>query len=280
MGKTAQGAVWLDEKLLSPYDYWQFWRNTADADVGRFLKLFTDLPLEDIGKLESLPGAEINQAKIVLATEATAMLHGPEAAEAAAETAKTTFTAGLGGEDSSFFVTVGPMKLIDALVGLGFAESRKEAKRLIQQRAIKVNGQLVTDENYVIHAGEYAHITKGKKYHGVAHARASESDIALAVLRMASEQPHHVITYEELYRELPSRIQLTQFDEMPSLTRPNEKMWYQLVRNIRSHQHSPGNLVNLGYLEPIERVGYRATLEGLEFLRSLDDGEQTAIIHS
>src|SRR5947209_2967251 len=74
MGKTAQGAVWLDEKLLSPYDYWQFWRNTQDADVGRFLKLFTDLPLEDIGKLESLKGAEINKAKIILATEATAML--------------------------------------------------------------------------------------------------------------------------------------------------------------------------------------------------------------
>ena len=76
MGKTAQGAVWLDEKLLSPYDYWQFWRNTQDADVGRFLKLFTDLSLEDIGRLESLDGAEINQAKIVLATEATALLHG------------------------------------------------------------------------------------------------------------------------------------------------------------------------------------------------------------
>ena len=89
MGKTAAGAVWLNADLLSPYDYWQFWRNTADADVGRFLKLFTDLSLEDIGKLESLSGAEINDAKIVLATEATAMLHGREAAEAAARTAAT-----------------------------------------------------------------------------------------------------------------------------------------------------------------------------------------------
>ena len=94
MGKTAQGAVWLDEELLSPYDYWQFWRNTQDADVGRFLKLFTDLPLEDIGKLERLAGAEINNAKIILATEATAMLHGREAALAAEQTARETFVGG------------------------------------------------------------------------------------------------------------------------------------------------------------------------------------------
>src|SRR5215213_4134006 len=96
MGKTAQGAVWLNADQLSPYDYWQFWRNTADGDVGRFLKLFTDLSLEDIGKLESLPGAKINEAKIVLATEATAMLHGREAAQAAADTARETFEGGAG----------------------------------------------------------------------------------------------------------------------------------------------------------------------------------------
>ena len=91
--------MWLDEELLSPYDYWQFWRNTQDADVGRFLKLFTDVPLEEIARLERLPGAEINQAKIVLATEATAMLHGREAAEAAARTAAETFAGGGVGED-------------------------------------------------------------------------------------------------------------------------------------------------------------------------------------
>src|SRR5437764_2976648 len=96
MGKTAQGAVWLSAELLSPYDYWQFWRNSADADVGRFLKLFTDLPLDEIALLEGLPGAEINEAKIVLATEATAMLHGRTAAEAAAETARTTFAEEIG----------------------------------------------------------------------------------------------------------------------------------------------------------------------------------------
>jgi tyrosyl-tRNA synthetase len=99
MGKTAQGAVWLDEALLSPYDYWQFWRNTDDADVARFLKLFTDLPLDEIARLEQLQGAEINQAKIVLATEATAMLHGREAAEAAERTAAETFAGGGAGAD-------------------------------------------------------------------------------------------------------------------------------------------------------------------------------------
>src|SRR5690242_4953115 len=91
MGKTAAGAVWLNADLLSPYDYWQFWRNTEDADVARFLRLFTDEPVDEIARLESLPGAEINQAKIVLATEATAMLHGREAADAAARTASETF---------------------------------------------------------------------------------------------------------------------------------------------------------------------------------------------
>src|SRR5690349_9915000 len=99
MGKTAQGAVWLNGDMLSPYDYWQFWRNSADADVGRFLRLFTDLPLEEIRRLESLPGAEINKAKIVLATEATALLHGREASTAAEQTARDTFEAGGTGED-------------------------------------------------------------------------------------------------------------------------------------------------------------------------------------
>src|SRR5690349_6554560 len=94
MGKTAAGAVWLDEELLSPYDYWQFWRNAQDADVGKFLRLFTDLPLDEVERLEKLEGAGINDAKVVLATEATAMLHGRQAAEAAAATAKTTFGEG------------------------------------------------------------------------------------------------------------------------------------------------------------------------------------------
>src|SRR3954453_16855485 len=120
MGKTAQGAVWLNADQLSRYDYWQFWRNVADGDVGRFLKLFTDLSLEDIGKLESLEGAEINQAKIVLATEATAMLHGPEAAEAAARTAADTFGAGGLGEDLPTLSAGATISVVEALTGLGF----------------------------------------------------------------------------------------------------------------------------------------------------------------
>src|SRR6476659_8297196 len=98
MGKTAQGAVWLSDELLSPYDYWQFWRNSQDGDVGKFLRLFTDLPLDEVARLESLRGAEINDAKIVLATEATAMLHGRAAAEGAARTAANTFAGGGAGE--------------------------------------------------------------------------------------------------------------------------------------------------------------------------------------
>src|SRR5690349_24160226 len=94
MGKTASGAVWLNADMLSPYDYWQFWRNTEDADVGRFLKLFTILPMDEIARLEALQGADINEAKKVLATEATALLHGREAAELAAETAQKTFEQG------------------------------------------------------------------------------------------------------------------------------------------------------------------------------------------
>ena len=101
MGKTAQGAVWLTADRLSPYDYWQFWRNTEDADVGRFLRLFTDLPLAEIARLEALGGAEINEAKKVLATEATALAHGAAAAEAAAETARLAFEEGEAADDAA-----------------------------------------------------------------------------------------------------------------------------------------------------------------------------------
>src|SRR3954454_4749120 len=145
MGKTAQGAVWLDEKLLSPYDYWQFWRNTQDADVGRFLKLFTDLSLEDVGKLETLSGAEINQAKIVLATEATAMLHGREAAEAAARTAADTFGAGGLGEDLPTLSLGDGMNIAHALTALGFTSSKGEAKRKIAEGAVRLDDQPVSD---------------------------------------------------------------------------------------------------------------------------------------
>jgi tyrosyl-tRNA synthetase len=168
MGKTAQGAVWLNADLLSPYDYWQFWRNTADGDVGRFLKLFTDLPLEDIGKLESLEGAEINQAKIVLATEATAMLHGREAAETARQTAETTFVGGGAGEDLPTLSIGDGMNVTQALTALGFTPSNKEAKRKIAEGAVRLDDVTVNDPALVItSAQEPLKLSLGKKRHAL-----------------------------------------------------------------------------------------------------------------
>src|SRR5690606_34747867 len=119
MGKTVSGAIWLNADQLGPYDYWQFWRNTQDADVGRFLKLFTDLPLDETARLEALEGAEINAAKKALADAATAMLHGAEAAAAAAETARLTFEEGTAGADLPTLRVQGEISLIEVLVGLG-----------------------------------------------------------------------------------------------------------------------------------------------------------------
>ena len=168
MGKTAQGAIWLDEKLLSPYDYWQFWRNTADADVGRFLKLFTDLPLEDIGKLESLRGAEINQAKIVLATEATAMLHGREAALAAQQTADETFAGGGVGESLPTLSVGDGMNIAHALTALGFTPSNKEAKRKIAEGAVRIDDTPVDDPGITVTAGDQPlKLSLGKKRHAL-----------------------------------------------------------------------------------------------------------------
>jgi len=168
MGKTAQGAVWLDEKLLSPYEYWQFWRNTADADVGRFLKLFTDLSLEDIGKLETLSGADINQAKIVLATEATALLHCREAAEAAARTAAETFGAGGIGEDLPTLSLGDGMNIAHALTALGFTPSNKEAKRKIAEGAVRLDDVAVSDPGLMLVAAkEPLKLSLGKKKHAL-----------------------------------------------------------------------------------------------------------------
>src|SRR5690348_15732055 len=154
MGKTAQGAVWLDEQQLSPYDYWQFWRNTQDADVGRFLKLFTDLSLEDIGRLESLSGSEINNSKIVLATEATAMLHGREAALAAERTARETFEGGGAGEDLPTLSLGEGMNIAHALTALGFTASNKEAKRKISEGAVRLDDVAVNDSALILKPGE------------------------------------------------------------------------------------------------------------------------------
>ena len=163
MGKTAQGAVWLNEDLLSPYDYWQFWRNTDDADVGRFLRRFTDVPLEQIAKLEALDGAEINDAKVVLATAATAMLHGEEAARAAQETAKSTFAGG-SGEDLPTLAVEDGMTVAQALTGLGFTASNGEAKRKIAEGAVRLNDALVSDPAMAASAGK---LSLGKTKHGL-----------------------------------------------------------------------------------------------------------------
>jgi tyrosyl-tRNA synthetase len=169
MGKTAQGAVWLDGDQLTPYEYWQFWRNTADADVGRFLRLFTDLSLDVIARLESLPGAEINEAKVVLATEATALLHGRDAATDAKETARATFAGGGVGADLPIFtVDAADAPIVTVLIGLGFVESKAEARRKIGEGAVRVNGELFTDPQGVVPAtAESAKISLGKKKHGL-----------------------------------------------------------------------------------------------------------------
>ena len=164
MGKTAQGAVWLNADQLSPYDYWQYWRNTADADVGKFLRLFTDLPLDVIGKLETLPGAEINEAKIVLATEATALLHGREAATDAKETAKATFEQGGVGDDLPTLTIEGGMTVVQALTGLGFAGSNKEARRKIEEGAVRLNDAVISDPTELASEGK---LSLGKKRHGL-----------------------------------------------------------------------------------------------------------------
>lgn len=177
MGKTVNGAVWLKADKLPSYDYWQFWRNTEDADVGRFLKLFTDLPLSEIAKLEQLQGAEINEAKKILANEATKLCHGSEAASAAENTAKTTFEAGgLGGELPVYNLGSGnSMALVDIVVTLGFAASKGEAKRLIEQGGLRLNDQAVNSITAVVSANDLdatgtARLTAGKKRHAVLKA--------------------------------------------------------------------------------------------------------------
>ena len=145
MGKTAAGAVWLNPDRLSPYDYWQFWRNAEDADVGRFLKLFTDLTLAEIARLEALAGAEINEAKKVLATEATALLHGRAAAEQAAETARKAFEEGAAAETLPSITHALPAPLADLLVAAKLVASKGEARRLVAQNGVRLNDEPVAD---------------------------------------------------------------------------------------------------------------------------------------
>ena len=177
MGKTAKGAVWLREDMLPAYDYWQYWRNTADADVGRFLKLFTDLPLDEIKRLEALEGQEVNEAKIILANEATAMCHGRDAAERAAETAQKTFAeGGVGGDLPTVGVARGRLSdgisVIDLMVEAGLAGSKGEARRLIRGGGARVNDAAVKDEAATVTAADLSErgdikLSAGKKRHAL-----------------------------------------------------------------------------------------------------------------
>ncbi len=168
MGKTAQGAVWLNEDQLSPYDYWQFWRNTDDADVGKFLRRFTDLPLDEIAMLEALKGAEVNAAKIALATAATAMLHGDDAARTAQLTAKTTFEGGGAGEDLPTLHVGDGVNIAHALTQLGFTPSNKEAKRKIAEGAVRLNDAVISDPGLMVEAvAEPVKLSLGRKKHAL-----------------------------------------------------------------------------------------------------------------
>ena len=155
MGKTASGAVWLNEDMLAPYDYWQYWRNTEDADVGRFLRLMTDLPISEIARLEALQGAELNDAKKILATEATALCHGREAADAAAETARKAFEEGNFGGDLPVMQVAkarlaAGIEAFQLVLETGLAKSGGEARRHIRGGGIKLNDQAVSNETQAI----------------------------------------------------------------------------------------------------------------------------------
>lgn len=166
MGKTVGGAVWLNEDQLSHYDYWQFWRNTADADVANRLRLFTDLPMDEVNRLAALEGAEINEAKKILANEATALCRGLDAAQASAETARKTFEEGA--SDANLpTVSLGAegLTVVQAVTGLGFATSNKEVRRKLGENAIKLNGEVVTDPAATLKAGDK--LSFGAKKHGL-----------------------------------------------------------------------------------------------------------------
>jgi tyrosyl-tRNA synthetase len=173
MGKTASGAVWLNPKRLPPYDYWQFWRNTEDDDVGRFLRLFTDLPLGEIARLEQLKDAEINTAKSILATEATRLCHGDDAAQEAAATAASAFSGAAAEGLPTFTLNTGePVLVIDVAIALGMASSKGEARRLIDQGGIKLNDQTVTGATARVSEADLdsngtARLTVGKKRHAL-----------------------------------------------------------------------------------------------------------------
>jgi tyrosyl-tRNA synthetase len=170
MGKTAAGAVWLNAGRVSPYDYWQFWRNTEDRDVGRFLRLFTDLAEAEVARLENLPGAELNEAKKVLATEATAILHGRAAAEKAGDTARRTFEDGASAEGLPTITAKLPEGILNLTVAAGLAASNSEARKLIANNGLKLNDTAVSDPRLTVDASALnadgvLKLSSGKKKH-------------------------------------------------------------------------------------------------------------------
>ena len=185
MGKTADGAVWLNPELLSPFEYWQFWRNTADADVGRFLRIFTELPRARIEELEALPGAQINEAKVVLADEATSMLHGAECLTQIKETAASLFAgggkgggAGGGATDSLPRVQLSAAEagegvpVLELFLRLEMAKSKGEVRRLVSGGGARLNGEKLDDAELVVSATTFADaselkLSAGKKKHGI-----------------------------------------------------------------------------------------------------------------
>ncbi len=179
MGKTADGAVWMNGDMLAPYDFWQYWRNVDDADVGRFLRLLTDMPMDEVTRLEALEGAEINDAKKVLANEITALVHGRDAAQIAEQTAQKTFEQGAIGDDLPR-ISVGADRLsaginiLDALVETGLAKSKGEARRLIKQNGAKLNDGPIQDDQVMIGEAEVTDgvvkLSAGKKRHALIEA--------------------------------------------------------------------------------------------------------------
>jgi tyrosyl-tRNA synthetase len=171
MGKTAAGAVWLNEAQLSAYDYWQYWRNTEDADVARFLKLFTTLPMDEIARLAALGGAEINDAKKILATEATALIHGRAKADAAAETARSTFEDGkaAAGLPVVTLALGDGLGLLKVFVDAGLATSNGEVRKAIANNSVSLNDIKITDAAYVVTTKDLidgqAKLSLGKKRH-------------------------------------------------------------------------------------------------------------------
>jgi len=173
MGKSADGAVWLNQEMMAPYEFWQWWRNVPDADVGKFLKMFTEIPIDDCNRLGALAGSEVNEAKIILANAVTSLCHGPEAAETAEATARDVFEKGGVGEDLPTLELTGddlPLSIVQVIVRAGLAKSGKEAKRLITENGARMDDTPLTDAGLMLDAGALSSpikLSAGKKRHAL-----------------------------------------------------------------------------------------------------------------